>query len=326
MPSNHILNFPPQAAGQRLDQFLADQFPEFSRSQVKKLIDEQRVLVDGRAAKAGEKLKGGETLSIEIPAPTPIAPQPEAIGLDILYEDSHLIVINKPAGLVVHPGAGHFSGTLVNALLHHCEDLAGIGGELRPGIVHRLDKDTSGVLVAAKNDAAHQDLARQFKAHSIKRHYLALVHGLVQNDQGEIDRPISRHAVERKKMSSRASRGRRAVTRWQVLKRFDRDRLTLLDLTLETGRTHQIRVHFADLNLPLVGDPVYGSSARTNALNDTELRSLVRKLGRQALHARLLGFVHPASGEALEFQAAAPPDLQAILTYLDEKYLIEDQG
>ncbi|KIH75982.1 ribosomal large subunit pseudouridine synthase D [Geoalkalibacter ferrihydriticus] len=326
MATTHTFVFPEPAAGRRLDHFLADQFPEFSRSQIKKLIDEQRVLVGGRAVKAGERLKGGESLSVEIPSPVPVEPQAQDIALSVLYEDSHLIVIDKPAGLVVHPAAGHSSGTLVNALLHHCGDLAGIGGELRPGIVHRLDKDTSGVMVAAKNDLAHQHLAAQFKAHSIRRHYLALVHGLVTADCGEIDRPIGRHAVERKKMSSRGSRGRRAVTHWRVVKRYDRDRLTLLDLTLETGRTHQIRVHFADLNLPLVGDAVYGSSSRTHSLVDTELRRLVQKLGRQALHARLLGFVHPATGAAVEFQSLPPSDLQDILAYLDGKYLREGQG
>lgn len=326
MPVTHQFVVPVQNAAQRLDHYLADQLPDLSRSQIKKLIEDQQVLVSGRATKAGEKLKGGETLLVTVPDPTPAEPVAQDIPLDILYEDSHLIVINKPAGLVVHPAAGHASGTLVNALLYHCDDLAGIGGELRPGIVHRLDKETSGVMVAAKNDATHQHLARQFKAHSISRRYLALVHGLVQNDEGEIDRPIGRHAVERKKMSSRGTGGRRAVTRWRVLKRYDRDRLTLLELTLETGRTHQIRVHFADLNLPLVGDEVYGSSGRTRAINDTELRRLVQKLGRQALHARLLGFIHPANGDAMEFASSPPADLQEILAYLDRKYQVSDQG
>jgi 23S rRNA pseudouridine1911/1915/1917 synthase len=326
MSTQYRFIFPSQGAAQRLDHYLADQLPHLSRSQLKKLIEDKQVLVSGRVTKAGEKLKGGETLVVTVPDPAPAEPVAEAIALNVLYEDAHLIVIDKPAGLVVHPAAGHASGTLVNALLHHCDDLAGIGGELRPGIVHRLDKETSGVMVAAKNDLAHQHLAAQFKAHTIRRHYLALVHGLVQNDLGEIDRPIGRHTVERKKMSSRGSGGRRAVTRWRVLKRYDRDRLTLLELTLETGRTHQIRVHFADLNLPLVGDEVYGSSGRTRSLNDTDLRRLVQKLGRQALHARLLGFIHPVSGEDLEFATPPPADLQDILTYLDRKYQVSEQG
>ncbi len=326
MSRDHSFVFPRGEAPQRLDQFVADQLPELSRSQIKKLIEEGRVLVDGRATKAGEKLKGGETLAVCIPAPAPAAPQAEDIPLDILYEDSRLIVINKPAGLVVHPAAGHGSGTLVNALLHHCGDLSGIGGELRPGIVHRLDKDTSGVMVATKDDATHQHLSRQFKVHSITRRYLALVHGLVAKDRGEVDRPIGRHPGERKKMTSRSGQGRRALTRWQVLRRFDRHRLTLLELTLETGRTHQIRVHFADLNLPLVGDPVYGSSSRTGALRDPELRRLVQQLGRQALHARVLGFVHPANGEYLELEAPPPADLQGVLDWLDGACAEEMRG
>jgi 23S rRNA pseudouridine1911/1915/1917 synthase len=320
MATEHNFLFEAQQAPCRLDHFLADELPELSRSQIKKLIADGHVQVDGRVTKAGEKLKGGERLRVVEPAPQAAAPVAEAIELEVLYEDSHLIVINKPAGLVVHPAAGHASGTLVNALLHHCTDLSGIGGELRPGIVHRLDKETSGVMVATKDDATHQDLSRQFKEHSITRRYLALVHGMVQNNQGVIDRPIGRHPTDRKKMSSRSGRGRRAVTRWQVLKRFDRDRLTLLELTLETGRTHQIRVHFADMNLALVGDPVYGSASRTNALHDLELRRLVQCLGRQALHARLLGFVHPATGEYLELESPPPADFQAVLDHLDRLY------
>lgn len=309
-----------EAAGERLDRFLAAQLPELTRSQIKRLIDEGQVNIAGNAVKAGLKLRGDETVCVFLPDPEPVDAAPEAIPLAILHEDPHLIVINKPAHMVVHPAPGHRGGTLVNALLHHCRDLSGIGGVLRPGIVHRLDKDTSGVMVATKDDQTHQQMARQFKAHSIRRRYRALVHGLVQNQQGTIDRPIGRHPAQRLKMSSSTRRGRHAVTHWQVLRRYDRDRLTLLDLALETGRTHQIRVHLAEMNLPVVGDPLYGSSGLARALADPRLRKLVEQLGRQFLHAWQLGFIHPQSGAELEFCAPLPPELQAVIDYLERKY------
>jgi 23S rRNA pseudouridine1911/1915/1917 synthase len=284
------------------------------------------VLLGGAPAKAGEKLKGGESLAITLPAAVPAEAQPEAILLRVLYEDGHLIVIDKPAGMVVHPAPGHQGGTLVNALLHHCQDLAGIGGELRPGIVHRLDKDTSGVMVAAKDDLTLNALARQFKAHSINRRYLALVHGLVAADRGTVDKPIGRHTTERKKMSGKTRSGRRAVTHWRVLRRFDRDRLTLVELSLETGRTHQIRVHFSEMNHPVVGDPVYGSSGRAQAQDDPDLRQRLLSLHRQALHARVLGFLHPASGTYMEFESPVPEDLREILDYLENKYRLKANG
>jgi len=307
---------------ERLDRYLADQLSDLTRAQIKRLIDDGRVLLNGAPAKAAVKLRGGETLQIEIPPPAIIEALPEAIPLVILYEDSDLIVVDKPAGMVVHPAPGHVSGTLVNALLHHCHDLAGIGGELRPGIVHRIDKDTSGVLVVTKNDLTHQHLAGQFKAHSIERRYLALIHGQLQSQQGTIDQPIGRHPTERKKMSQRSRQGRRAVTHWKVLQCFEADRLSLLELRLETGRTHQIRVHLSERQLPLVADPVYGSAKRTNALEDPTLRKRVAQLGRQALHARLLGFVHPRTGEWIEFSSELPVDLAEILNYLNQKYQV----
>jgi 23S rRNA pseudouridine1911/1915/1917 synthase len=307
-------------APERLDRFLAECLPEQTRSQLKKLIDEGRVLVDGLSAKAGCRLKGGEDIAVMLPEPVPAEAVSEEIPLKILFQDRHLIVIDKPAGMVVHPAPGHSRGTLVNALLHHCDDLSGIGGELRPGIVHRLDKDTSGVMVATKNDAAHNHLARQFKAHTITRRYVALVHGLLTEDRGTIDRPIGRHPTQRKKMSSAARTGRRAVTHWRVLQRFEQDRLTLVELTLETGRTHQIRVHFSETQRPIVGDPVYGGAGRTKALGDLGLRRLVEHLNRQALHARLLGFIHPESGEYLEFTSPLPEDMQSIVDYLQRKH------
>ncbi|MFA5516094.1 MAG: RluA family pseudouridine synthase [Desulfuromonadales bacterium] len=305
---------------ERLDLFLAAGLPEMSRSQLKKLIDEGRILLDGAPAKAGIRLKGGEVLTVSIPPATPAEAAPEQIPLTVLYEDRHLIVIDKPAGMVVHPAPGHQGGTLVNALLHHCRDLSGIGGELRPGIVHRLDKDTSGVLVATKDDETHRHLAGQFKAHSVRRRYLALVHGLAAKDTGTVDRPIGRHPLHRQKMSSAARIGRRAVTHWRVRQRFDRDRLTLLDLRLETGRTHQIRVHLAEMNLPVAGDPVYGAAGRIRDMADTALRARLLHLERQFLHARLLGFIHPVSGEYMEFTSPLPGELAEIIDYLEKKY------
>ena len=278
------------------------------------------MLVDSHPAKVGEKLKGGETICITFPAVRATEVVAQELPLQVLYEDAHLIVINKPAGLVVHPAPGHSEGTLVNALLHHCQDLAGIGGELRPGIVHRLDKDTSGVMLATKDDQTHLRLAEQFQVHSITRRYVALVHGLLPKDVGRVDCPIGRHPLERKKMSGKCRNGRRAVTHWQVLQRFPDDRLTLVELNLETGRTHQIRVHFAEMNFPLVGDPLYGKSGRIKEMKDASLRTLLSSLGRQALHAKILGFTHPISGNYMEFECALPDDLQTILSYLQEKY------
>lgn len=307
-------------AGERLDRFLAEALPELSRSQIKRLVDDGLISIAGIAVKAGLKLRGDETVRIVLPEPEPVAAVAEAIPLRVLYEDPHLIVIDKPAHMVVHPAPGHRGGTLVNALLHHCRDLSGIGGALRPGIVHRLDKDTSGVMVATKDDRTHQQLARQFKAHSIRRRYRALVHGLVQNRQGTIDRSIGRHPAQRLKMSGTARRGRRAVTHWEVLRRYDRDRLTLLDLTLETGRTHQIRVHLAEMNLPVVGDPLYGSPRLARGVADPRLRKLLEQLDRQFLHAWQLGFIHPERDEPMEFHAPLPDDLQTIIDYLETKY------
>ena len=314
------LNYPEDRSAERLDCFLVECFPDLSRSQMKKLISTEQVLIDGTPAKASQKLKGGELIEISFPDPEPIEAIPEDIPLTILYEDSHLIVVDKAPGMVVHPAAGHAQGTLVNALLHHCDDLAGVGGELRPGIVHRIDKDTSGVLVATKNDQSHQQLAAQFKAHTVQRRYLALISGQPQANSGTIDQPIGRHHLHRKKMSSNTRQGKRAVTHWKVLQRFPADKLTLVECRLETGRTHQIRVHLSEMSLPLLGDPLYGGVSRIKNIADLQLRRLLEKLPGQALHARLLGFVHPFSGEYMEFCSELPPVFGEIVAYLEKKY------
>ena len=319
MPARRFLQVTAEHVAKRLDRFLDDSLPELSRSQIKRLIDEGAVTLNDGTSKSGVKLKGGEKICVVLPDPVAATAAAEPIPLQILYEDQALVVVDKPAHLVVHPAPGHQSGTLVNALLHHCRDLSGVGGELRPGIVHRLDKDTSGVMVATKDDCTHQYLARQFKAHTVQRRYRALVHGLVAETTGTIDQPIGRHPVHRKKMSTVARSSRRAVTRWQVLRRYKADRLTLVDLSLETGRTHQIRVHMAGMNCPVVGDPLYGGASRIKTIADQALRQMVTVLRRQFLHAWQLGFEHP-NGQTMIFQADLPPELQEILSYLEAKY------
>lgn len=319
MSASQSLQVTAEHVAMRLDRFLDDSLPELSRSQIKRLIDEGAVTLNGGTSKPGFKLRGGEEICVVLPDLLAASAEAEPIPLHILYEDPALVVVNKPAHLVVHPAPGHQSGTLVNALLHHCKDLSGVGGELRPGIVHRLDKDTSGVMVATKDDRTHRYLARQFKAHSIQRRYRALVHGLVAETMGTIDQPIGRHPVHRKKMSTVARSSRRAVTRWQVLRRYEADRMTLIDLSLETGRTHQIRVHMAGMNCPVVGDPLYGGASRIKAIADQKLRQMVAALQRQFLHAWQLGFEHP-NGLQMVFQADVPSELQGILCYLEGKY------
>lgn len=309
-----ILDFLPGAEPMRLDLFICRELAGETRATVQRLIEAGNVLVDGKTARASLKLKGGECIRVEIPPPLPAEPQPEAIPLEVLYEDSDLIVINKPAGLVVHPGAGNSSGTLVNALLAHCSDLSGIGGELRPGIVHRLDKDTSGVLVAAKNDRAHQSLSNQFNVHSVKRIYQALVYGDPKEDGGKIEGIIGRHPTERVRLSGKAKSGKHAVTRWRVKERYGR--VSLVELRLETGRTHQIRVHLTEAGHPLLGDPLYPDGGRFNNLTDQKLRKLIAGLGRQALHARTLGFIHPSTGEFMEFTTELPEDMAGLIDHL----------
>lgn len=301
----------------RLDQFVARSIEGMTRSTVQRLVDEGRVTVDGKVEKPALKLRGGECIVVVVPPPVPALPEAEEIPLEILHEDGDLVVLNKSAGMVVHPGAGTPGGTLVNALLAHCADLSGIGGEIRPGIVHRIDKDTTGVLVVAKNDRSHEGLARQFREHTIKRIYLALVFGSPRTDTGRIEGAIGRHPTDRKRMSGKARHGKHAVTHWKVLARYPG--MTLLRLRLETGRTHQIRVHLSEAGHPLVGDEVYGGTGRANDLRDPVLKKLVRELGRQALHAKTLGFIHPASGDYMEFDTELPEDMARIITYLEQQ-------
>ncbi len=282
-------------AGERVDRALAV-WAAVPRAQVQRWIEATRVRVNGQAARASQKLACGDRVEAEPPELVAASVEAQEIPLRILYEDAALLVLDKPPGLVVHPAPGHARGTLVNALLHHCADLAGIGGVLRPGIVHRLDRGTSGVMVVAKHDAAHAALSRQFREHSIERVYRAFVRGVPGRDSGRIDRAVGRHASDRKRMSVATRRGRAAFTNWRVEQRFAASGISLLELRPETGRTHQIRVHLASEGLPIVGDAVYG-------------RSEGKRLARPALHAALLGFVHPTSGEVLRFEAPFPPDL-----------------
>jgi len=300
-------------AGERLDTTLAA-LAGISRSQARRWIDQGRVRLAGASCRASQKVAEGDRIEADPPELVPSPLEPEVIPLVVLYEDEHLIVIDKPAGLVVHPAPGHPGGTLVNALLHHCGDLAGVGGVLRPGIVHRLDRGTSGVMVAAKNDAAHQSLAAQFHDHTIERQYRALVRGLPGADEGRVDRAIGRHPRDRKRMSTKVSNGREAHTAWRVLERFPKSERSWLAVLPETGRTHQIRVHLASVGLPIVGDPVYGRARRIGLRG--RRRSADAALERPSLHASVLGFEHPASAESLRFEAPLPEDLQRLLDEL----------
>jgi 23S rRNA pseudouridine1911/1915/1917 synthase len=290
-------------AGQRLDLALATA-ADRPRSQVRRWIDAGCVRLNDAPARAGQRVREGDVLRAEPPEPVQSHLVPQDLPLCILYEDADVVVVDKPAGMVVHPAPGHPDGTLVNALLHHCGDLAGVGGVLRPGVVHRLDRGTSGVMLAAKHDAAHRALAEQFRDHSIERVYRALVRGTPAADTGVVDRPIGRHRRDRKRMSVATTSGREARTRWCLLRRFPASGISWLEIRPETGRTHQIRVHLASAGLPLVGDPVYGRNDRSPLLE------------RPGLHAAVLGFQHPTSGEPMRFEAGLPPDLAAALDAL----------
>ncbi|MCR4441164.1 MAG: RluA family pseudouridine synthase [Peptococcaceae bacterium] len=299
--------------GMRLDVFLKEKMGNLSRTQVQRLIAENKVIVNGKPEKANYRINLKDEIRCEIQAPQPLLAVPEPIALDIVYEDPDLIVVNKPQGMVVHPASGRFSGTLVNALLYHCRDLSGINGVLRPGIVHRLDKDTSGLLLVAKNDEAHHNLARQLKEHTVKRIYIALVHGKIAEPGGIIEAPIGRDLKDRKKMAVVLKNSKAACTEYIVLERLEG--YTLVECRLKTGRTHQIRVHMAYIHHPVAGDPKYGPKKTLPGLTG------------QALHAGTIGFFHPRTEEWLEFSCPPPPGLVKVLEKLGSKYLfVKERG
>ncbi len=285
---------------ERLDKFLSAMLPDQSRSYLQKIIKDGNVLVNGEPKKSSYRLEDGDEVTADLPELKSPDIEPENIPLDILYEDDSILMVNKPKGMVVHPSAGHYTGTLVNAVLWHCQgQLSGINGVSRPGIVHRIDKDTTGVLVVCKNDAAHNAVAAQLKEHSITRKYRAIVHGVIKEDEGTVDAPIGRHPTERKKMASGVKNGKRAVTHYRVLERFQG--YTYVECQLETGRTHQIRVHMASIHHPLLGDTVYGPAKDSHHLEG------------QTLHAMVLGLIHPVTGEYLEMEAPLPEYFENLL-------------
>ena len=297
----------PADAGQRLDRWLAGQAGAPSRSALQGLMEAGYVRRNGAPANKKDKLAAGDCITLTLPDPQPIEAQPQDIPLDIVYEDDHLLVVNKPKGMVVHPAPGNPDGTLVNALLYHCRgQLSGVGGAIRPGIVHRIDKDTSGLLVVAKDDLTHQGLSEQMAVHAIHRVYHAVVYGNIRQDTGTIEAPIGRDPRDRKRMAVTPGQGKRACTHWQVLERFGR--FTLLACRLETGRTHQIRVHMAHIGHPLAGDPVYGP------------RSVIRELQGQCLHAKELGFRHPVTGQELRFDSPLPAYFTTFLERLRKEH------
>lgn len=306
-----------EQGGLRLDLFLTGREMGLSRTQIGRAVDEGQVRVNGRPGRAGRKLKAGDVVEIVLPAARPSGVIPEAIPLKILYEDESLLVVDKPAGMVVHPAAGHSTGTLVNALLHHCRDLSGIGGVLRPGIVHRLDKETSGLMVVAKSDHAHRGLAGQFKNREVKKTYQSLVYGDPKSETGRIESALGRHPTDRKRMSTQSRRGRSALTVWRVRERYRV--AALLEVNIETGRTHQIRVHLTELGHPIVGDRVYGGAGRIRTVGDPAARARMKALDRQGLHAWRLSFTHPVTGEAMQFLSPLPEDMAGLCAFLREQ-------
>ncbi|HEY1908420.1 MAG TPA: RluA family pseudouridine synthase [Myxococcaceae bacterium] len=308
----HRFSVGPALRGERLDRAVATSLPELSRSRVQSLLEAGRILVDGRSGRASQRLKGGESVEVSVPPPEPAVPEPEDLPLTILHQDRDLLVLDKPAGLVVHPAAGHARGTLVNALLHHVSGLSGVGGVLRPGIVHRLDKETSGCLVVAKNDAALQALQRAFQARTVEKTYLALVHGQPP-DTGRLETLHARHPRDRKRFTGRAKTGKPAVTTWRVRTRLHGT--ALLEVGLETGRTHQIRVHLSEMGHPLLGDTLYGGTRK----GDARVKAVQTRLGRQALHAWQLAFPHPRTGKTVRCEAPLPADLRSAIEALERR-------
>ena len=294
-------------SGKRIDKVLSLLFPEHSRSYLKSLIVDGKVKInDKTVSKASIAVNLGDKIELVVPPPRELDIKPENIPLDILYEDSDVLVVNKPKDMVVHPAAGHYEGTLVNAVMYHCGDnLSGINGVMRPGIVHRIDKDTTGSIIICKNDNAHRKIAAQLKEHSIKREYVAIVYGVIEEDEGTVEGTIGRHPTDRKKMAINVPGGKSAVTHYKVIKRFYESKMTYVACRLETGRTHQIRVHMSSIGHPLLGDEVYKGGRKTNI-----------KLNGQCLHARILGFIHPTTGEYIETMAPLPEYFEHLLNTL----------
>jgi len=313
MASSRSLKVQGSEAGARLDTWVARQLPELSRARVQALMAEGAVRLGGRLARSSLRVHGGEEVTVELPDPVAAVPAPEELPLTIVHEDARLLVVDKPAGMTVHPGAGRLSGTLVNALLHHVRDLSGVGGVLRPGIVHRLDRGTSGLMVVAKDDETHRALAAQFASRGVEKEYLAIVQGVPRARQGVIESPIGRDPVHRRKMSVRAPRGRAARSTYTVVEVLDG--AALLRVRIHTGRTHQIRVHLASLGHPVAGDAAYGGT-RTPSSRRAAARTALEGLTRPALHAARLAFTHPGTGERLQFESRLPPDLQDLLPLL----------
>jgi 23S rRNA pseudouridine1911/1915/1917 synthase len=290
--------------GIRIDRYLTDRNEDLSRSYLQKILKDGGVLINGKAVKSNYKVAAGDVIELTVPEAVELEVEAEEMDLDILYEDEDILIVNKPKGMVVHPAAGHTSGTLVNGLMAHCKDsLSGINGVMRPGIVHRIDMDTTGVLIVCKNDFAHNSIAEQLKVHSITRKYYAIVHGGIREEEGTINAPIGRHPVDRKKMSINEKNGKHAVTHYRVLKRFQK--YTYVECQLETGRTHQIRVHMASIGHPLLGDTVYGPA-----------KCPISGLQGQTLHAGVLGIIHPRTGEYMEFSAPLPEYFESLLAKL----------